>query len=264
MRAEWDPSAGRVSRKQPRRNFALRSLVLVVVVLVSLSNQSMTPQLISYTTTSENVQNVTSQSMDDRVHNNLTIATPKKGSSIAIMKQIQMFNELQKLMDDRIHYNNAITSSGNVSTSINAEQIPTAFTIKPNFTFAWFQGGTMLETFHSFVPLPNNNGYQVVYKVNTQDTSIPSGRTQNMYTMQLSPNFERIESSRKELIVSNCSSTNHVGEVRVQSGLSDPRAFFWNNSVYTLTWRSWREDFENFLFNAITGDCFPLGQCIRG
>lgn len=111
-----------------------------------------------------------------------------------------------------------------------AVKVPSAFTIRPHLTFAWYRGGSILETFHSFVPLPNNAGYQVVYKVNTKDNTLPSGRAQSIETMQLSPTFERNEATRQ--ILGASSFVNSAGNVQRQSGLSDPRAFFW--TIYTI------------------------------
>jgi hypothetical protein len=151
---------------------------------------------------------------------------------------------------------------GALTSSNAAVEVPSAFTIRPHLTFAWYRGGSILETFHSFVPLPNNVGYQVVYKVNTKDNTLPSGRAQSIETMQLSPTFERNEATRQ--ILGASSFVNSGGNVQRQSGLSDPRAFFWNNSAYALTWRINRRDHDNFLYNLGTGEEFLLNDCIRG
>lgn len=153
-------------------------------------------------------------------------------------------------------------SKSNSTISSAVAELPSAFTIRPNLTFAWYRGGSTLETFHSFVPLPNNAGYQVIYKVNKKDKTLPSGRAQSIETMQLSPTFERNETTRK--ILGESSFVNSGGKVQRQSGLSDPRAFFWNNSAYALAWRINRKDHDNFLYNLGTGEEFPLNHCIRG
>uniref|UniRef100_A0A7S2M616 Uncharacterized protein n=1 Tax=Skeletonema marinoi TaxID=267567 RepID=A0A7S2M616_9STRA len=151
-------------------------------------------------------------------------------------------------------------STSTISSAVT--ELPSAFMIRPNLTFAWYRGGSILETFHSFVPLPNNAGYQVIYKVNKKDKTLPSGRAQSIETMQLSPTFERNETTRK--ILGASSFVNSGGKVQGQSGLSDPRAFFWNNSAYALAWRINRKDHDNFLYNLGTGEEFPLNHCIRG
>mmetsp|Transcript_30208 Transcript_30208/g.51645 ORF Transcript_30208/g.51645 Transcript_30208/m.51645 type:complete len:157 (+) Transcript_30208:68-538(+) len=61
-------------------------------------------------------------------------------------------------------------STSTISSAVT--ELPSAFMIRPNLTFAWYRGGSILETFHSFVPLPNNAGYQVIYKVNKKRQNI--------------------------------------------------------------------------------------------
>ena len=61
-----------------------------------------------------------------------------------------------------------------------------------------------------------------------QNIALRTGRAQSIETMQLSPTFERNETTRK--ILGASSFVNSGGKVQGQSGLSDPRAFFWNNS----------------------------------
>lgn len=142
--------------------------------------------------------------------------------------------------------------------------LPTSFTIRPNHTFAWYKGGSALETFHSFVPIWE--GYQVVYKVTTKDTSLSSGRSQNIETMQLSSTFERMEKSRRTLgdNVLLFNKKKHGTHKRKQSGLSDPRAFLWNNSTYALVWRHTKRDHDIFLFNLFTGEERLLNDCVHG
>jgi len=90
---------------------------------------------------------------------------------------------------------------------------------------------------------------------------LPSKRSQRIETMRLSSKFEDVEGSRHELRV-----RIDDNGIRKQSGLSDPRAFFWNGSAHALAWRyNGRErDHENYLFNLDTGEEVQLDDCIRG
>ena len=143
----------------------------------------------------------------------------------------------------------------------NRKEVPTAFVIRPNRTYAAYRGGSRLETFHSFVPLPNGGGYQVVYKVNQKDDSLSSGRAQSVETRQLSPSFEPVNSTPLMLGKGWYSRAGHIHK---QSGLSDPRAFYWNDCPYVLTWRHAGHDHANFLFNLVTGEEYQLDDCVRG
>mmetsp|Transcript_8504 Transcript_8504/g.18388 ORF Transcript_8504/g.18388 Transcript_8504/m.18388 type:complete len:421 (+) Transcript_8504:267-1529(+) len=202
---------------------------------------------------------------------------------IVVLQHIDSFNQSIPAVSCQFHpwYDVAPSHSsdaharerekGSLKRSNTKLEIPVGFTIRPNRTVAWYRGGTALRTFHSFVPLisssnatTNNNniaGYQVVYKVNTQDKTLPSKRSQRIETMRLSSKFEDVEGSRHELRV-----RIDDNGIRKQSGLSDPRAFFWNGSAHALAWRyNGRErDHENYLFNLDTGEEVQLDDCIRG
>ena len=88
--------------------------------------------------------------------------------------------------------------------------------------------------------------------------------------MQLSSSFKRDETSRKMLGDDIILGSKQKGgkkkeeEAPLQSGLSDPRMFLWNNSAYALAWRHNKGDHDNFLFNLVTGEEHLLNHYILG
>lgn len=127
--------------------------------------------------------------------------------------------------------------------------VPTSFTIRANKTFSYYQGGSYLELFHSFVPF--NDGYQVVYNLRSKSEASTTDRGSTFIeTVHVSSTLEREDETQRR-----------IGKKQQ----SDPRAFGWNSSVYCLTWKAnWRGrrgkdrvdslDFDNSLINLITGE----------
>lgn len=131
--------------------------------------------------------------------------------------------------------------------------VPTSFTLRANKTFSYYQGGSYLELFHSFVPY--NDGYQVVYNHRSKSEASTTDRGSTFIeTVHVSSALEREDGTKRRIGVKQ---------------QSDPRAFSWNSSAYCLAWKAnWRGrrgkgrsdslDFENSLINLITGEQHSL------
>lgn len=137
-----------------------------------------------------------------------------------ISNSFWLMNELHLLITPHL----LIHGTASRKRSSTRDAIPTSFTVRPNRTYSYYQGGTYLELFHSFVPF--SNGYQVVYNRRTNTGGTTKRGSTYLETVHVSSNFEH--TSQDKRVIS-------------EKGQSDPRAFAWNGSVWCLTWKTnWR------------------------